>query len=191
MNRKELKALVDEFRSQVKLSNQNPLKSQRKSEEWIVGQMKRVKSHKVARPTVGRMYMYGYDAKNKDTLPYWDKFPLIICLGVTPTHMLGLNLHYIPPKVRETFLEELLKFSSTTTITNKTRLRINWNKVKGMKGANHMIKMYLASHVRLGIMEIAPKDWHNVIHLKTQQFVTNKGRKVSATRAYNDYYKSR
>ena len=143
------------------------------------------KTHKVGRPTVGRLYMFGYDAKNKKTLPYWDKFPLIICIGVNPTHLLGLNLHYIPPKAREIFLESLLKFASTKSITNKTKLKINWSKIKAFPGAHHMIKMYLASHVRMSFMEVAPKDWHNVIHLQTQQFVSN-GRNVSAVRAYND-----
>lgn len=188
LRRKELKALIDEFRSQVKLANMNPPKSQKKSEAWIREQMKRIKSHRVQRPNPGRIYMFGYDAKYKDTLPYWDQYPLIVCLGSTATHMLGLNLHYIPPKARERFLESLLKFSSTTTITNKTKLKIDWSKVKAFPGAQHMIKMYLASHIRLGLMEVAPKDWHNVIHLKTQKFVS-KGRSISATRAYNDFYR--
>ena len=168
--RNELKSLVNDFRNQVKISKQNPNKSKAKSAEWIAGQMKRVKSRKVGKPAVGRLYMFGYDAKNKDTLPYWDKFPLIICIGVTPTHLLGLNMHYIPPKAREIFLESLLKFASTKVISNKTKLKINWSKIKAFPGAHHMIKMYLASHVKVGFQEVAPKDWHNVIHLQTQQF---------------------
>ena len=183
--RKELKALVDEFRDQVKIAKQNPNKSKKKREEGILGQMRRIKTHKVARPNIGKLYMFGYDAKYKDKLPYWDRYPLIICIGVSATHMLGLNLHYIPPKAREIFLESLLKYASTSTITNKTKLKVNWNKVSAFPGAHHMIKQYLASHVKLGMMEVAPKDWHNVIHLQTQQFVS-KGRNVSATRAYND-----
>ena len=64
--RKELKALVDEFRDQVKIAKQNPNKSKKKSEEWILGQMRRIKTHKVARPNIGKLYMFGYDAKYKD-----------------------------------------------------------------------------------------------------------------------------
>ena len=30
-----------------------------------------------ARPLVGQMYMYYYDAKHKATLPYFDRFPLV------------------------------------------------------------------------------------------------------------------
>lgn len=190
MNRKELQALVDEFKAQAKIGRQNPSKASKKSEEWITGQMKRIKSHKVSRPQVGKMYMFGYDAKYKDTLPYWDMYPLIICIGVSPTHMLGLNLHYIPPRVREPFLLELMKFASTKNLSNKTKLKINWNKVKGMKGAEHMIKMYIGNNIRLGLMEVPPKDWHNAINLRTQKFVS-KGKSISATRSYNDYYKKR
>ena len=31
----------------------------------------------VSRPQVGRMYLFAYDPKLKDDLPYYDKFPLI------------------------------------------------------------------------------------------------------------------
>lgn len=181
----EFKSIVDEFRSLVKLAKQNPSKSKKKSEEWIVGQMGRIKSHRVAKPSPGKLYMFGYDAKYKDKLAYWDKFPLMVCLGVSSTHMVGLNLHYIPPKQREEFLESLLRYASTKLITNKTALKIDWSKVKAFKGAHHMIKMYLASNVRLGMLEVNPRDWHNVIHLQTQQFVSH-GKNISATRAYND-----
>ena len=32
----------------------------------------------------GEMYMFFYDAKYKDTLPYYDAFPLIIMMGPAP-----------------------------------------------------------------------------------------------------------
>ena len=43
----------------------------------------------------------------------------------------------IPPKARQQFLEELLKqYSNTPTITNKTKLKIDWSQVKGFRGAD-------------------------------------------------------
>ena len=33
---------------------------------------------RVTRPRMGDMYMFFYDPKHKDTLPYYDTFPLII-----------------------------------------------------------------------------------------------------------------
>ncbi|WVX87484.1 DNA end protector [Vibrio phage EniLVp02] len=185
-NKAAMKAIIDDFRSKTKIAVQKPTKAAKKSEEWIKVQMKRVKYHRVARMQVGKIYMFGYDAKYKDKLPYWDRYPLVVCIGVSGKHMLGLNLHYIPPAARAKFLENLLRYANTKLISNNTRLRIDWSKVKAFRGAHHMIKMYLASHVRMGMMEVNPRDWHNVIWLQTQQFEA-KGRRISAVRVYNDY----
>jgi kynureninase len=77
--------------------------------------------------------------------------------------MYGLNLHYIPPKARQQFLEELLKqYANTPTITNKTKLKIDWSQVKGFAGADKMIKAYLPGHIRGSLAEIKPADWANM-----------------------------
>lgn len=160
-----------------------------KSAKWFADTMKSsVRGHKVSRPEPGRIYAFAYDAKHKDTLPYWDKYPLIVFLGVgkqgASTLLYGLNLHYIPPKARQSFLEELLtKYSTTGTITNSTRLKIDWSKVKGMQGADKMIKAYLPSHIQGQITEIKPSDWSNVVLLPLQQFMS-KGKRFSANRVW-------
>ena len=46
--------------------------------------------------TPGEMYMFYYDAKHKDTLPYWDRFPLVFPFSKVKDGFLGLNLHYLP-----------------------------------------------------------------------------------------------
>ena len=40
---------------------------------------------------IGRMYFYYYDPKTKDSLPYYDKFPLVIPIERYPDGFLGLN----------------------------------------------------------------------------------------------------
>lgn len=161
-----------------------------KSQKWFAETIKQVKGHKVVKPQPGRIYAYAYDAKHKDTLPYWDKFPLIIYLGLgkqgqTPL-MYGLNLHYIPPKARQQFLEELLKqYANTPTITNKTKLKIDWSQVKGFKGADQMIKAYLPGHIMGSLVEIAPKDWANVVTMPLQSFMS-KGKRFSANKVWQN-----
>lgn len=56
----------------------------------------------------GNMYMYIYDAKHKDTLPYYDAFPLVIPLGPAEGGFYGMNLHYLPPVLRAKALDALL-----------------------------------------------------------------------------------
>ena len=46
---------------------------------------------------LGHMYMYEYDAKLKDKLPYFDRFPVVIIIERYETGFLGINFHYIPP----------------------------------------------------------------------------------------------
>ena len=56
----------------------------------------------------GNMYMFFYDPKYKETLPYYDGFPLIIMLGPAKGGFMGLNLHYLPPAVRARLLDIII-----------------------------------------------------------------------------------
>ena len=187
--------LINNFRKSLKDRAASPnAKINNKSEEWFRNTIAAgVKGHVVAKPETGKLYAFVYDAKYKDKLPYWDRYPLIIMLGSGKSKagndvFLGLNLHYIPPKARQEFLEQLLKrhASSDGRFSNSTKLKINWSDVRGMKGSDLMIKMYLPSHVKKTFVEIAPKDWVNVIYMPTHQFVS-KGKRFSANKVWSNY----
>lgn len=188
--------IVNDFRNSLKKVTVGvPLaKRQRESSEWFSQFLKTsIKTHKVAKPATGRLYTFGYDAKYKDTLPYWDRFPLIVFLGSGRSKagnivFYGLNLHYAPPKARQEFLEELLKrgYGSTKRLSNKTMFKINWNNVKNMRGASHMIKSYLPSHLQTPLAEIAPRDWAKSVWLPTQTFVS-KGKGFSAKKVWSQF----
>lgn len=191
--RERYAVLLQDFRSGVKERSKDSVKkSEQKSAQWFQDTVKKnIRGHKVTRPKAGSIYTFQYDAKHKATLPHWDMFPLIVYLGLSTQHkglMLGLNLHYIPPKARQEFLEELLKYASTDRLTNKTTLKVNWGKVKSMRGANHMIKAYLPNHVKGQMIEIKPADWVNVVYMPTQKFVTGpKNSPVGARSVWSGY----
>ncbi|QPB08876.1 DNA end protector protein [Klebsiella phage Metamorpho] len=179
--------MVNSFRSSIKDKIRNEgAAANNKSAKWFAETIKKnIRGHSVTKPMPGKLYAYIYDAKHKDTLPFWDKYPLIIYLGLgkqgTSTLMYGLNLHYIPPKARQQFLEELLKqYANTPVISNKTKLKINWSKVKGFAGADKMIKAYLPGNIKGPLIEIKPSDWANVVMLPLQQFMS-KGKRYSST----------
>lgn len=196
-NRKQRKKqrkqdIIKSFRSQMKkTAAQGAAKANNKSTKWFkdfIGDA--VRGRKVTKPEVGKIYAYAYDAKYKKELPYWDRFPLIIYLGSYTSKagnkiMLGLNLHYIPPRARQAFLEELLPRANTDVITNKTRLKINWSMVKGMRGSNQMIKAYLPNRIKSSMKEVKPSDWINVIFLPTTQFMS-KGKRFSARKVWSN-----
>lgn len=183
--------MINSFRTSIrdKIKNEGAAVNN-KSSRWFAETIKNnVKGHQVSKPQTGKLYAYIYDAKLKDTLPFWDKYPLIIYLGRGSgaySHLMyGLNLHYIPPKARQQFLEELLKqYANTPTITNSTKLKIDWSKVKGFAGADKMIKAYIPGNIKGKIIEVKPSDWANVVMLPTQQFMS-KGKRYSATKVYS------
>lgn len=179
--------MINSFRKSIrdKIANEGAA-SNTKSAKWFTETIKKsVRGHVVAKPQPGKLYAYIYDAKHKDTLAYWDKYPLVIYLGIGKHNLMyGLNLHYIPPRARQEFLEELLKqYASTSTITNNTKLKIDWSKVKGFKGADQMIKAYIPGNIKGTIVEIKPSDWANVVMLPLQQFMS-KGKRFSAQKVW-------
>ena len=58
---------------------------------------------------VGTMQMFFYDPKHKETLPYYDLFPLIVVIGPAEGGFYGLNLHYLPPILRAKMLDALMR----------------------------------------------------------------------------------
>lgn len=127
---------------------------------------------KTAAIVPGNLYMYVYDPKHKDTLPYYDMFPLTIPFQETDGGFLGLNLHYLPYKYRAVLLDRLLQ-SNGNPAENK-RLRFNWELVKRFSqfaAAQPCVKHYLYAHVRTPFKKVNQSDWGSVVLLPTEKFV--------------------
>ena len=185
--KEETLSLLDQFRE---TKNKNKFDSaadkNSKSQKWFVQKIKDLKYKAKSRPVVGSMVTYVYEAKGKKTLPYWDKFPLIILLDpISKGTWLGLNLHYITPKQREAFLESILKHISTKRIGSNSTFKIDWSKVKNLPFSEHMIKRYLLTQVRSTINAIPPNEFINAVNLPTQQFMS-KGKRFSSRKVWKD-----
>lgn len=127
---------------------------------------------KDARP--GRMHMFRYSPKGKATLPYYDAFPLVVSIDFSRGSMLGLNLHYLPPKYRTILFKNLLTFNSNPSMIDEARIRVTYDMLKGMSRLRHFrpcIKRYLTDHVRSRVAIIPPKYWTSAVNLPTDSFV--------------------
>lgn len=122
---------------------------------------------------VGMMYCFFYDPKTKDTLPYYDKFPMVLVLEKYNDGFLGLNLHYLPIKYRIAFLTKLMKFAQLTPQDDINRMRISYeilNSAKKYSEFRPMLKRYLFSHTRSKLLKIEPNEWDVATMLPLQQF---------------------
>lgn len=126
-----------------------------------------------SRNIAGNMYMYFYDPKWKDQLPYYDRFPLTIMVEPAPGGFYGLNLHYLKPTIRAAFLDELMK-TAPQKITDKSRIRARYKLLassKKYKEFKPCFKHYLGKHVKSPFSRVPMTDWEIAIFLPTEQFV--------------------
>jgi hypothetical protein len=145
------------------------------------GDLMRDKQRLREKSIIGRMYFYFYDPKTKDTLPYYDKFPLVIPIEQYPDGFLGLNLHYISPKQRVLLLDKLSTLLTDHNYDEKTRLRISYDylaKASKIYQAKPCIKRYLFSHVQSRFLEITADEWDIAVMLPVESFAKASKNKV-------------
>jgi len=134
---------------------------------------------------IGSMQMFYYDPKHKDTLPYYDVFPLVIVVGPAKGGFYGLNLHYLPPMLRMKFFNELMKIQGSK-LTDDTKFAITYKMLKrtsSMRFFKPCLKHYLNKHVTSDFAEVPAPEWEVAAFLPTSQFKKANSKKV--------YYDSR
>jgi len=139
---------------------------------------------KTSTPLVGRMYNFFYDPKGKQTLPYYDRFPLIFMVGPAAGGFYGLNLHYLPPVLRAKLMDSLYTITTNKKYDDTTRLRLSYDVLNGAskyKLFKPTFKHYLASNVRSRFINIAAAEWDIALLLPTQRF-----EKASTQKVYSD-----
>ena len=129
----------------------------------------------------GNLYMYAYDPKTKEDLPYYDRFPLVFPFRKTAGGFYGLNMHYLPYVLRMQLLDNLLAFKSNARLDDTTRLKYSWAMIDGVskfKAAQPCVKQYLTGHVRSQFRKVDSNDWATAMLLPVEQFVGSSKQKV-------------
>ena len=121
----------------------------------------------------GNMYMYFYDPKFKETLPYYDRFPLTIMIDPAPGGFYGLNLHYLNYPVRARFLDELMNLAPNNVKDTTRLVKLRYDllqSVKKYKEFKPCFKHYLGKHVVSQFSRVPMTDWEIAIFLPVEQF---------------------
>lgn len=122
----------------------------------------------------GNLYMFFYEAKMKDTLPYWDRFPLVFPFRRVKGGFYGINLHYLPYKMRAILMDKLMSLKSNSTLNDNTRLKMSWdllNAASKFAAAKPCVKHYLNEQVRSQFIRVDPQDWSTALMLPVERFV--------------------
>ena len=132
----------------------------------------------------GRMYFVMYDPKHKKTLPYYDKYPLIIPLERYSDGILGMNLHYLPPILRAKLLDALYDTVNNPKYDDRMKMKINYNIMKSAAKFRYFqpcIKRYLGKHFRSRFIKVPADSWTPAVFLPMERF-----EKASSKQVWND-----
>lgn len=124
-------------------------------------------------PRVGNMYMFMYDAKWKDELPYWDKFPLVFPFKKVTGGFLGLNLHYLPLPYRAKLMDSLYTITNNKSYNETTRLSLSYevlSKASQFRYFKPTVKHYLTDHLMSRFLYIYPAEWDMALFLPLERF---------------------
>jgi hypothetical protein len=125
------------------------------------------------RMRIGHMYMFIYDPKHKDTLPYYDRFPLIFPINRAKGGFLGMNFHYLPLNLRAKLMDALYDVASNDKFDETTKIRSSYGILSGAskyKEFKPTIKHYLTSNIRTRLVYINPTEWDIALFLPSERF---------------------
>jgi len=127
--------------------------------------------------TPGNMIFFGYMPKTKDELMFWDEFPITIVLHPQRGGFLGLNLHYLPPSARATFLNKLLEHVSDPNWISHNNTSVAFRVTYGLLKNNPKlrkfkpcIKRYYYNHIVTKVAFIDPMQWKMVPFFPLDKF---------------------
>jgi len=129
---------------------------------------------------IGRMIMFFYNPKYRETLPYFDRFPLVIIVKLVPGGFMGLNLHYLPIMYRQLIMTSLYTIYKTKHLDENKKLQLNYdmlNKASTGRYIKPCIKRYLytgndkrGGGVTSRFYVVDPVEWDKIIALPVERF---------------------
>ena len=128
----------------------------------------------VTRIFPGEMYLYRYDPKTKDQLPYYDIYPLVLPFRRVENGFLGLNLHYLPYAIRMFTPKKLSRFVTDIKLNEETRVRLSWRLLETsvkFEPAKACVKHYLYENIQTRFMKIPFPDWVIATQLPVERFI--------------------
>lgn len=125
----------------------------------------------------GFMYLFSYDPKYKDDLPYYDRYPLVFPFTLHGDGFTGINMHYLPHLLRARLMDALYSLASNQNFDEKTKLRMSYdilNSASRYKYFKPCIKRYLYTQLRTRFLLIPSNEWDIALFLPLERFTVNK-----------------
>jgi hypothetical protein len=125
----------------------------------------------------GMFYSFSYRAK---TTNQYDMFPLVLVLDRTPTSVLAMNFHYLPPKLRFGLFESMMPLIAPLPVFQLSRIFLTYQQLtkRRMVGKLPTIKRYNYTHIRGRALFISPLEWAVALAYPSERFIGTTSTKV-------------
>lgn len=159
----------------------------KKSAAWIYTEVEKLQKQRIT-PNVfmkdntnkqssfilpGNLYFYAYNPKTKDTLPYYDAYPLVFPFTKTNDGWIGLNMHYLPYNLRIQLFDALWSLRKNNKLDATNRLKLSWATIQSLSKFNlaqPCVKRYLFTHMTSVPIIIESEHWLTALMLPIQRF---------------------
>ena len=109
----------------------------------------------------GDFIFFGYTARYPERYPYYDRRPLAFIMDMKGDKMLGCNVHYLNPDIRDSF---------ALTMINKTAIQVP-------KVFEKTLHSYFYTNIS-GVYRIPENEYGDIARLVTEDFVDSDGMPV-------------
>ena len=127
------------------------------------------------RRRLGHIYYFKYDPIGRDTLPYYDRYPIPIVVSPTREGFIGLNLHYLPFQFRAMLMDNLYPYVRGEE--DQARIKITYNILQNASKLRYYkpcLKHYLNSQIRTRTLHVNVEEWDTALFLPIQRFAKKK-----------------
>lgn len=158
--------------------------SQQKSVQWYQAQVRKLGTINTRKLFLegtltnqifpGEMYLFRYDPKTKDALPYYDMFPLALPFRRIPGGFLGVNFHYLNYAFRLKMLRMLSQYATNSKFDETTRVRVTWRLLEStsrLAPIKFCVKHYLTDQIQSRFIKIPFPDWVVASQLPVERFM--------------------
>ena len=127
------------------------------------------------RPTVGDIITFNYLPEHKKTLKYYDKFPLVLIVSVNNKGFVGINFHYLEPKLRLILMDKIYKNQKIFIENDRLKINSNYMILKNNKTIfpyiKPCIKMYKMNNIMNFLYRLKPEEWDMALFIPTEKFM--------------------
>lgn len=185
-----LKDIIELLNLQTKLGKGESTESITNSKaayQWFLDQSNdknstRVQADRDPNFQSGKIYVFKYNAKGKTKLDYWDKHPIVLCIGMLSVNkgevMVGLNISWYPPTARKYIVEKIRVLyksaydksikAKSTNAKEQSSVSLDLYRLKtalDQFGLSFALRQYIPSRIISPKVCVCYEDWDKAIML--------------------------